>query len=40
MTTVIGNLLLWALAHSSLSYPAFLLGMLVAGAGAGLLHRC
>ena len=38
MTTVIGNLLLWALAHSSLSYPAFLLGMLVAGAGAGLLN--
>jgi nitrate/nitrite transporter NarK len=38
MTTVIGNLLLWALAHSSLPYPAFLLGMLVAGAGAGLLN--
>ncbi|HSY57572.1 MAG TPA: MFS transporter [Bradyrhizobium sp.] len=38
MTTVIGNLLLWALARSSLPYPAFLLGMLVAGAGAGLLN--
>jgi len=38
MTTVIGNLLLWALAHSSLPYPAFLLGMLVAGASAGLLN--
>ena len=38
MTTVIGNLLLWALAHSSLPYPAFLVGMLVAGAGAGLLN--
>jgi EmrB/QacA subfamily drug resistance transporter len=38
MTTLIGNLLLWALAHFSLPYPAFLLGMLVAGAGAGLLN--
>ena len=38
MTTLIGNLLLWALAHFSLHYPAFLLGMLVAGAGAGLLN--
>ena len=38
MTTVIGNLLLWALARFSLPYPAFLLGMLVAGAGAGLLN--
>jgi EmrB/QacA subfamily drug resistance transporter len=36
MTTLIGNLLLWALA--SLPYPAFLVGMLVAGAGAGLLN--
>ena len=38
MTTAIGNLLLWALARSSSSYPAFLLGMLIAGAGAGLLN--
>jgi EmrB/QacA subfamily drug resistance transporter len=38
MTTLIGNLLLWALAHFSLPYPAFLLGMLVAGAAAGLLN--
>jgi EmrB/QacA subfamily drug resistance transporter len=38
ITTVIGNLLLWALARFSLPYPAFLLGMLVAGAGAGLLN--
>jgi EmrB/QacA subfamily drug resistance transporter len=38
MTTLIGNLLLWALARLSLPYPAFLLGMLVAGAGAGLLN--
>ena len=38
MTTLIGNLLLWALARFFLPYPAFLLGMLVAGAGAGLLN--
>src|SRR5258708_27317248 len=38
MTTLVGNLLLWALARFSLPYPAFLLGMLVAGAGAGLLN--
>jgi hypothetical protein len=38
MTAVIGDLLLWALAHLSLPYPAFLLGMLVAGAAAGLLN--
>ena len=36
--TVIVNLLLWVLARSSSPYPAFLLGMLVAGAGAGLLN--
>jgi fucose permease len=38
MTAVIGNLLLWALAHFSLPYPVFLFGMLVAGAAAGLLN--
>jgi EmrB/QacA subfamily drug resistance transporter len=38
ITTLIGNLLLWALVHFSLPYPAFLLGMLVAGAAAGLLN--
>src|SRR5260370_20058221 len=38
MTTVMGNLLLWSLARSALPYPAFLVGMLVAGAGAGLLN--
>jgi EmrB/QacA subfamily drug resistance transporter len=38
VTTQIGNVLLWALARFSLPYPAFLLGMLVAGAGAGLLN--
>jgi EmrB/QacA subfamily drug resistance transporter len=38
MTTLIGNLLLWVLAHFSLRYPAFLFGMLIAGAAAGLLN--
>ena len=38
MTALTGNLLLWALAHFSVPYPAFLLGMLVAGAAAGLLN--
>jgi hypothetical protein len=38
MTAVIGDLLLWALADFSLPYPAFLCGMLVAGAAAGLLN--
>jgi EmrB/QacA subfamily drug resistance transporter len=38
MTAVIGDLLLWALAHFSLPYPAFQLGMLVAGSAAGLLN--
>ena len=38
VTAVIGDLLLWALAHLSLPYPAFLLGMLVAGSAAGLLN--
>ena len=38
MTAVIGDLLLWALAHLSLPYPAFQLGMLVAGSAAGLLN--
>jgi EmrB/QacA subfamily drug resistance transporter len=38
MTTLVGNLLLWALAHFSLPYPAFLFGTLVTGAAAGLLN--
>jgi EmrB/QacA subfamily drug resistance transporter len=38
MTTLIGNLLLRVLAQFALPYPVFLLGMLVAGAGAGLLN--
>ena len=38
MTTVIGNVLLWALARFSLPYSVFLLGMLAAGAGAELLN--
>src|SRR6266446_2998276 len=35
MTTLIGNLLLWALARFSLPYPAFLLGLLVGVAALG-----
>jgi hypothetical protein len=38
MTTLVGNLLLWALAHFAFAYPPFLLGMLVTGAAAGLLN--
>jgi EmrB/QacA subfamily drug resistance transporter len=37
-TAVIGDLLLRTLAQFSFPYPVFLLGMLVAGAGAGLLN--
>jgi len=37
-TALIGNLLLWALARLSFPYTVFLLGMLVAGAAAGLLN--
>jgi EmrB/QacA subfamily drug resistance transporter len=37
-TAVTGSLMLRALAQLSLPYPAFLLGMLVAGAAAGLLN--
>jgi EmrB/QacA subfamily drug resistance transporter len=38
LVTLIGNLLLAACAASALSYGAFLVGMLVAGTGAGLLN--
>jgi hypothetical protein len=36
--TVSGDLLFWAVARAQLSYSVFLAGMLVAGAGAGLLN--
>ncbi len=36
--TVAGNLLFWAVARAQLSYGVFVAGMLVAGAGAGLLN--
>jgi EmrB/QacA subfamily drug resistance transporter len=36
--TVIGNLLFWAVAHAHLPYGAFIISMLVAGCGAGLLN--
>jgi EmrB/QacA subfamily drug resistance transporter len=38
LVTLVGNLLLAACAASALSYAAFLVGMLVAGTGAGLLN--
>ena len=38
VTAVIGDLLLRALVQFSLPYPVFVLGMLVAGAAAGLLN--
>jgi EmrB/QacA subfamily drug resistance transporter len=36
--TVAGNLLFWAVARAQLPYSVFVAGMLVAGAGAGLLN--
>lgn len=36
--TVAGNLLFWAVARAQLTYSAFVLAMLVAGCGAGLLN--
>jgi EmrB/QacA subfamily drug resistance transporter len=38
MTTLLGNLLLYGFAHAGMTYPAFVIGMLVAGVGAGLLN--
>jgi EmrB/QacA subfamily drug resistance transporter len=38
LVTLVGNLFLAACAASALSYSAFLIGMLVTGAGAGLLN--
>ncbi len=36
--TAAGDLLFWAIAHAQLSYSAFVVAMLVAGSGAGLLN--
>jgi len=36
--TILGNLLFWTIAREDLSYPVFVVGMLVAGCGAGLLN--
>jgi MFS family permease len=36
--TVVGNLLFWAVAHAPLPYTVFVLAMVVAGCGAGLLN--
>ena len=38
MTTLLGNLLLYGFAHTGRSYPVFLIGMVVAGVGAGFLN--
>jgi hypothetical protein len=38
MTTLLGNLFLYGCAHAGMSYPVFLIGMLVAGVGADLLN--
>jgi predicted MFS family arabinose efflux permease len=37
-TTMFGDLLLYAFAQTALTYPIFIIGMLVAGVGAGLLN--
>jgi EmrB/QacA subfamily drug resistance transporter len=37
-TTAIGNFLFWGIARSQLPYETFVVGMLVAGSGAGLLN--
>jgi EmrB/QacA subfamily drug resistance transporter len=37
-TTVLGNLLFWTIAHEQLRYGIFIIGMLIAGSGAGLLN--
>jgi Na+/melibiose symporter-like transporter len=36
--TAVGNFLFWVVVHAQLSYSVFVAGMLVAGAGAGLLN--
>jgi EmrB/QacA subfamily drug resistance transporter len=38
LTTGIGNVLFWAIAHANLGYLFFVIGMLVAGSGAGILN--
>jgi predicted MFS family arabinose efflux permease len=37
-TTIFGDLLLYAFAQMGMTYPTFVIGMLVAGVGAGLLN--
>jgi F0F1-type ATP synthase assembly protein I len=36
--TAVGNLVFWALARTGQSYPFFVVGMLIAGCGAGVLN--
>ena len=38
LITGIGNVLFWAIAHANLGYLFFVIGMLVAGSGAGILN--
>jgi len=38
LITGIGNVLFWAIAHANLDYLFFVIGMLVAGSGAGILN--
>ena len=37
LITATGNVLFWAIAHANLGYLFFVIGMLVAGSGAGIL---
>jgi EmrB/QacA subfamily drug resistance transporter len=38
LITALGNMLFWAIAHASLGYLSFVIGMLIAGSGAGILN--
>lgn len=38
MVTLVGNLVFWFIAKNNLPYPIFLIGMLIAGTGAGILN--
>jgi EmrB/QacA subfamily drug resistance transporter len=38
LVTALGNILFWAIARASLGYVSFVIGMLIAGSGAGVLN--
>lgn len=38
LITALGNMLFWVFAHANLGYLSFVIGMLVAGSGAGVLN--